>query len=376
MIFSPQPWNHLYISKHHYALELAKSNTVWFICGPKEQMGTGNTVTGVEGSDGLRLVKYKIPLPSVLKFKWPSAYKQVTERKLRSMVKKLIPKIDWCIDFGCYQFFDSLNFVEATRKIYFPVDDFSHLKLTSRGAEKILSVSINIVDKFRKEGLECEFINHGLAEEFERPAKVKMQEKDFSNHNHDRLQFAYSGNLFLRFMDIPVLKDIIATNPSVDFHFFGGGSFDQRNMVHADWNSFLSAASNVKVHGFLPAEKLANAYKEMDGFLLCYKPDYKDYHAENSHKVFEYLSTGKVMVSTYLSIYEGNELINMSPKDLNEELNGVFKETVARIDEYNSASLQCKRVALAIDNTYRRQLERIEQLFEKVKPVERDYADA
>ena len=97
--------------------------------------------------------------------------------------------------------------------------------------------------------------------------------------------------------------------------------------MHAGWNGFLGSAKNVKLHGFVSAEKLAHAYREMDGFLLCYKPDYKDYHAENSHKVFEYLSTGKVMVSTYLSIYEGNELINMSGKDKNEDLVEVFADS-------------------------------------------------
>ena len=344
-------------------MELARHNQVWFFSAPDETMGSGYELFTAEEMGGVKLVRYKIFLPEIFKFKLPALYKRTTEKKLKALVKKLVGKVDWCIDFGCYQFFDNLDFVNADRKIYFPVDDFGNLKLTSRGAEKIFSVSTSIVEKFRCSGLDCAFINHGLANVFAEKARMKLTGKKIKEHANGHLKFGYSGNLFIRFLDIPVLQKIIEGHPGVEFHFFGNTAYDPANPQHLKWFEFLSSTANVQLHGFLKPEKLAQAYEEMDGFLLCYKPDYKDYHAENSHKVFEYLSTGKLIISTHLSLYEGNELINMSPKDANHLLPGIFRQVIGRIHEYNAEEMQQRRLALALENTYQKQVERIVNSF-------------
>ncbi|HEY0678980.1 MAG TPA: hypothetical protein VGD17_11885, partial [Chitinophagaceae bacterium] len=74
------------------------------------------------------------------------------------------------------------------------------------------------------------------------------------------------------------------------------------------------------------------------------------------------LSSGKVLVSTYLSLYEGNTLICMSPKDRNEDLPKLFAKVVEQIEQWNKEEMQMKRIALALDNTYGKQLERIEEI--------------
>lgn len=339
-------------------MELAKNNNVWFISAPYEGIGSGFIMKSVDGHPSLKLVDYKIVLPEIFKFKIPSLYKRVTEKKLSALLKKLTDRVDWVIDFGCYQFFNSLDFADAHTKIYFPVDDFGNLTPMKRGADKIFSVSTNIVDKFNRAGLECFFINHGLSGEFAELAQQRMQSGTL-NESNVPLKFGYSGNLFIRFLDIPVIQQLISENPGIEFHFFGNTKFDTSNEKHVGWWQFLQSASNVKLHGFMSPENLAHACEHLDGFLLCYKPDYKDYHAENSHKVFEYLSTGKVMVSTYLSLYQDSELICMSPKDANGQLPALFKKIISQMQVYNSPELQWKRIAAALDNTYQQQAERI-----------------
>ncbi|HEY0677505.1 MAG TPA: hypothetical protein VGD17_04430, partial [Chitinophagaceae bacterium] len=334
VIFSPQRWSHLYVSKHHYAMELAKNNNVWFISAPDEGIGKGYSVRNFDLVPRLKLVDYRILLPGIFKFKAPRLYKKVTERALGKLISRIAGKVDWCIDFGCYQFFNSLDFIKADTKVYFPVDDFGDLLPMDRGAQKIFSVSTIIVEKFRRAGLDCHFINHGLAQVFADKAEIRLSNENFGNIGRT-LKFGYSGNIFIRFLDIPVLKNIISQHPDIEFHFFGNKNFDPSNDTQKQWSDFLQTASNVKLRGFMPPEDLASASEEMDGFLLCYKPDYKDYHAENSHKVFEYLSSGKVLVSTYLSLYEGNTLICMSPKDRNEDLPKLFAKVVEQIEQWN-----------------------------------------
>lgn len=359
MIFSPQRWNHLYISKQHYALALAKNNHVWFISAPEEKFGVSHAVSTPVPGLNLTLVSYKVILPDICKFKLPSLYKKVASARLRSLTRQLIGKVDVCIDFGCYQFFDNLDFIDAGHKIYFPVDDFENLVPTNRGAAQVFSVSLNIIEKFKKHGIPISFINHGLADEFAKKSRSKLSSGNYQHKAGEKLRFAYSGNLFIRFLDIPVLQELVERHPEIEFHFFGGMGYNVNDQQQVKWNQFLRTASNIRLHGFVTPEALADAYEEMDGFILCYKPDYKDYHAENSHKVFEYLSTGKVFVSTYLSLYDGNELINSSPKDRNNLLINVFEETIENISFFNNPGLQEQRIKLALDNTYEKQVERI-----------------
>jgi len=364
VIFSPQRWSHLYVSKHHYALELAKNNSVWFISAPEKGIGSDHSVEKPVKGLNLSLLKYKLMMPEIVKFKLPALYKKMVMGKLNSLLKNVTGRPDVVIDFGCYQLFDSMDFLEASKKILFLVDDFNHIKPSKRGAEKAFSVSTNIVEKFGRHGIPVTFINHGIAEVFARKASERLQNSNYELSNAEKLKFGYSGNLFIRFMDIPVLQETVQNNPSVEFHFFGSMEFDANNQRHVSWNQFLRSAPNIKLHGHVTPAQLAEMYDDLDGFLLCYKPDYKDYHGENSHKVFEYLSTGKVMVSTYLSLYEGSTLINSSPKDKNEAFTDVFNNTVKSVAQYNSPMLQEQRIKLALDNTYAKQVKRIAAEFE------------
>lgn len=95
---------------------------------------------------------------------------------------------------------------------------------------------------------------------------------------------------------------------------------------------------------------------------MCYKPDFKNYHGENSHKIFEYLSTGRVIVSTHITLYAGNDLLNMTGTGEDERLPGLFAETIRQIGHFNNDDFAKRRMELAIHNTYARQIERIEQI--------------
>jgi len=361
VIFSPQPWNHIYVSKHHYALALAKQNNVWFISAPEKKAGAIKIQT-CEGS--LHIIHYNFWLPERIKFKMPYLYKKVLSQHIAKIIARVAGQVDVCIDFGCYQFFDNLDFIDASHKIFFPVDDRQDMKIIMRGADHLFSVSANVLEKFRSHGVDGTFINHGLSESFAAVAKESLI-RPRNSASSRRLRVAYSGNLFIPFLDIAVLEKIISAHPLVEFHLFGSIEVNKSIDSHVHWWEFLNAASNVRLRGFVNPEQLSNAYDEMDAFLLCYKPDYRNYHAENSHKVLEYMSTGKVLVSTYLSIYWGNELIKMSPKDMNHQLPDIFSEVLMNIEAWNSPELEKKRIEFALQHTYKEQLARITEVITK-----------
>lgn len=358
VIFSPQDWGHIQISKHHYALELAKDNTVLFITAPEKNLGLAYNFINVAGTS-IQLLRYEIPIPYLLKFKWPYLYKQASERRLKNLLSETFQDIELCIDFGCYNFLGNLNFVKAKNKIFFPVDDHQNLKICLRGADKFYTVSTNVFEKFKAKGYSGIFVNHGLGASFAARAIRNLEMANKHTNAQKKIRIAYSGNLFIPFLDIPVISKVIRENPEVEFHFFGSSEYNSANCLHVQWFDFLQNSQNLKLRGFLNNDDLAEELNEMDGCILCYRPDYVNYHGENSHKVLEYLSTGKVLVSTYLSLYAESDLLIMSPKDRNDLFPDLFKTVINNLDRCNSEEMREKRMKFALDNTYKKQIERI-----------------
>ncbi len=354
VILSPQPWNYLFISKHHYALELSRSNKVFFIGPPSHGKNLTFSCIDEINHTQLKVVTYTIPSPDWLRFKLPWLYKKIVRFYLKKVLKTLVGKADVCFDFGCYQQFNSLDFISADFKIFFPVDDFGSLQAVDRGSDLILTVSKNVQAKYPVG--KCHFINHGLSEEFSN--RVSMQPWN----SGDKIRVGCSGNLFIRFLDVETLKALIMQNPSIEFHFFGSHDADLSVEWQLQWNEFLHETPNVKLRGQLSVKELARAYDDIDIFLLCYRPDNKNYHGENSHKVLEYLSTGKTIVSSHLSIYNDSHLIQMSLPDRNDLLLTIFLDVVENLDEYNSIERREIRIKQALENTYEIQLQRISKL--------------
>jgi hypothetical protein len=99
----------------------------------------------------------------------------------------------------------------------------------------------------------------------------------------------------------------------------------------------------------------------MDAFLFLYSPAKDLNGASNSHKLLEYLSTGKPVISTYVSNYEGTGLLEMGRREDEPLLNALFDEVTHNLALYNSPERQQQRIQFALDNTYRRQVVRIRE---------------
>lgn len=359
LILSPQPWNHIYISKHHYAIEFARNNNVWFISAPEKSLPAREHIESVENT-AVTLIRYNFRLNDFFKFHIPGLYRRLLRKRLYGLIQKEIGPVDICIDFGCYQLFDKLDFVEAGAKIFFPVDDHEYMEISKRGCDKVYSVSKNVLQKLAAGNIEGEFINHGIAAEFSKYGTEKLKNNQTDKPViGNKVRIGYAGNLFIPFLDINVFQKLISANGQVEFVFFGAAKCDNSIAEHAAWFKFLKESENVIMKGVVSPAELVAEYDKLDGFILCYKPDYKNYHAENSHKVLEYMSTGKVIISTYLSLYENSELLNMAAKNDNVALLDVFRKTIAEIDYYNSIDLQTKRIEFALNNSYARHIEKI-----------------
>jgi len=356
-IFSPQPWNYLQISKHHYARALAAHNRVYFIAPPVSSKSFSFSLD--KKDEGLYLLNYTLAAPVFLRFKLPALYKLLLRTYLSRLLRIKLPAADVAFDFGCYQEFNSLDFTDAKNKIYFPVDDSDYFVPLTRGADLVLTVSKSIQAKF-PEG-KCHFINHGLSEAFSRVTLL-----DLANNKGwkpgPRISVGYAGNLFIRYIDRVTIEILIETYPFVDFHFFGLCSPSKLDDQEVSWYEYLNKKSHVFLHGVLTTEALAEKYRDIDVFLLCYKPVEGFNRADNSHKIIEYLSSGKVIISSYISLYSGTDLFFMMPDFSNDSFRSTFDSTINNLNDFNTIEFMNYRRLFSLGHTYDKNIELISSL--------------
>jgi len=107
--------------------------------------------------------------------------------------------------------------------------------------------------------------------------------------------------------------------------------------------------------------ELIREYSRVDIFLICYDIQKDQSRGTNYHKVMEFLSTGRVIVSNNITTYRQSNLLRMcNSRTSNEEFAKLLGDTIAHCEEYNSADMQRMRKDFAVSNTYRRHIQEIE----------------
>jgi hypothetical protein len=101
---------------------------------------------------------------------------------------------------------------------------------------------------------------------------------------------------------------------------------------------------------------------EADVFWLCLKLDLTEVcDGSNSHKIMEYLSTGKPVITQPVSSYRDTDLLYMMP-DARDDFAAFFQSVIDRLGTGEDPSLVRKRMEYALENAYEAQLVRIEEM--------------
>lgn len=365
LVLSPQAWGKMHVSKHHYSLALAENgNTVYFL-NPPDQNNTlplGRIEVKRGEREGLFLIYHRLFYPYVLKFKWRKAFHFLMRFHLRRVVRKIGKHIDVIWSFDLEHLYPMDFFSKQPVRIFHPVDEplTPHAIAAAKGADIIFSVTKEILEKYRHLQIPGIFVNHGIAREFcESRESVPL----------DGRNAGFAGNLLRKDIDRETLLQIIEENPDITFHFWGsyvssdtniGGNND---VATRDFIRKLQLHAHVKLHGVIAPGILAEKIHVMDAFLICYDIQKDQSKGTNYHKVMEFLSTGKVIISNNITTYAAYPgLLAMSAsRDNNRELPALFREVMANLDVYNSHEQQVQRRSFALENTYQHQLGKIEQ---------------
>ncbi len=373
LILSPQAWGKMFLSKHHYAIELAKlGNVVYFLNPPAQTPANLKKSIEIKYSHvhpNLFLIDHRLYFPYWLKFKFFFAFHWLMKFQVKRILKKIERPIDiiWSYDIGNFYPFGFFN--RDALRIFHPVDEPLNLPAieAAEGAEIIFSVTEEILSKYSKYDVPKHLIRHGLAGDFvDLPLNATVNKP---------LHIGYSGNLSRNDIDRETLVKIIEENRNCIFEFWGSFTADQSNIGGAldseteDFIARLRSNSNVVLHGVVPTAELAIAINRMQAFLICYDVQRDQSKGTNSHKVMEYLSTGKVIISSNLTSYEKHpELVQMVPdRNHNHSLPLLFKQIINQLDEYNSIPQQEQRKEYARENSYANQVFRIEKILIEMK---------
>jgi len=378
LILSPQNWGRMFVSKHHYAIELARLGNKVFFLDPPEQgasdLGSSIEIKPLPDVENLFLIRHKLWFPYVLKFHAMPVFHLGMGWHLKKLLRAIGEPIDiiWSFDLG--NLYPFKFFGDVGCRVFHPVDEplIPQAIESARGADVIFSVTTEILEKYKKFGIPSHFINHGVSENF-------LVQAPSDGAGGDGVRIGFSGNLLRSDLDRDTFLQIVRENPAIRFECWGsykeghsniGGSADSETQKFME---NLLAFHNVTLHGPVPSEKLALEIRRMDGFLICYDIQKDQSKGTNYHKVMEYISTGKVIISNNVTTYRQQpDLVQMvESREDNHQLPALFRKVTGDLAYHNSPDLQARRIAFARDNSYGRQLERIEAILGKINSNKR-----
>lgn len=341
LLISPEPWGKCMVSKHHYAQHLAAMGNRVFFLAPA-------STEEVEIPYGVKILDPP-KVPKGMRY-FPAFWRLIQHRKIGKQLQEQAGAafdIVWTFDTSVC--FDLKEIAPKAVRILHVVDlsmEFEW-KLAALSADICLGSSQRIKERLVKVNPNAHFIHHGYTKY---PIVGNLLESD-------RPKIVYAGNLTIAYLDQSRLLSLVRNNSEYDFHFIGDRGNSNLSMGRtSEFLSELESLDNVILHDAVNPELLASYYASADALLICYNPIYRE-QISNPHKAMEYLGSGKPILSTWLEEYaEHQDLIFMT-----DDLTG-YTEGLKQLLKEDDLDKQEKRKAFARNNTYLKQIEKIENL--------------
>ena len=347
LLISPQAWDHLYVSKHHYAIHLAARNNKVFFLNPP----AGHDAVEGTAYKGLWSVKYH-GFPKGLR-RYPPVLQRYFFRKNFKKLEKLCGvtfDLIWSFDNSVFYDFQALP--KRLYKICHTVDfnqNFQTKKAT-KTADICFCTSEAIKQRMIAFNLKTFKINHGFS-----PVKNYGRATIPGNN---AIKCFYAGNLDIPYLDWHLIETLVSRYPHADFIFAGNWEEKSNRMTS------LMAKDNFFYLGTIEASNLVAYYLSSHILLVCYLHEQYLDQLSNPHKMMEYLASGKIIIATWTEEYRAhNERLLLMSKTT-DEFCANFEKVLYNLEYWNSENLARDRKSYALENTYQKQVERIEGLIE------------
>ena len=355
LLISPHSWGKMFISKHHYAVELARlGNKVYFLNPPNRKLYANISINRSEEYEGLHIIDHKLWFPYRMRYHAKGLFHFLMQWHIKKILANLDHTADIIWSFDLNNLYPFRLFPASACKIFHPVDEplTQSAIEAAQGAGIIISVTQEILQKYAGYPVPKYLINHGISEDF-------LVHSSHVN-NTGVIKVGFSGNLMRHDIDRGTLLTIIAGNPFVIFECWGsykkkdgniGGDADEPTKTFVEK---LQSFPNVILHGVVTPAKLASELHRMEAFIICYDIEKDQSRGTNYHKIMEYLSTGKVIVSNNVTAYAGQPGLIVMPEERmhNKKLPGLFTDVIRDLSFYNSKEKQEIRKQFAYQNKY------------------------
>jgi hypothetical protein len=341
LLISPEPWDHIFVSKHHYAIHLAETtNNVFFLNPPSHKNGIEETPF-----ERLFVLSYK-GFWRGLRF-MPRFLRGVNQRRVFHLLEDLAQchfDIIWSFDNSVFYDFDLLP--KDIFKISHIVDQNQNFQFerASSTADICFGVIEKIVSRQATYNSNSHLVGHGV--------NIRSPSRKIILPGNNELKALYFGNLGMRFLDWDLMRNAGNGNNHIDFILIGS------NHDKAPKNLPDNVISLPQVN----SESLVDHMFAADVLFIFYQGSYNETYA-SPHKMLEYFSSGKPIVSTYLSDYDLlQDLIFMT--DNKEKWVLHFDRVIKILDNENERINSEKRIEWAKEHTYKKRLEKIELLIQ------------
>lgn len=358
LLISPEPWSHIFVSKHHYAIELAKrGNKVFFLNPPDANIETPIQFSTSEAGPDITIVDYRGQLKGLRFF--PAFIRVLMNKRFLSQLeRKAGCRMDVIWNFENSRFYD-LQFAGERLKIYHQVDlnqDF-HVMQAVSSADICFCTTDFILKKLQDFNKRVFKIHHGVSDD----ALQYTSNITASKLHNSRATATIIGNLDGAYLDLDLLQKVVKANDDVSFVMVG--NFDYNKATFKGLHKF----PNVQFTGQVASNTIGEYLAKSDCLLVCYKADEFKEQLASPHKIMEYLASGKVSIATYTDEYKDKSCLLEMSKD-NCEYVDLFSKVVKNLAYYNSPTKRNIRVKFAADHSYFRQLDRIFKLIEENVP--------
>lgn len=350
LIISPESWSAHSVSKHHYARLLANLGHQVFFLGKPDSFFSPIKLESVKEVPGLTVVRSSVIFPGLrflprfvrlfLESRWLKKLESISHQKIN---------VIWLFENS--RFYD-LCFAGSRLKIYHQVDLNQNFNpsIAALTADICFCTTRHIKILLDSYNSRCYMLRHGVSISTKLLQLSTYQDSLFDD---DVIHAMYVGNLDMTYLDQDLIFNVISRQPDICFHLVGGyqvtGSLYRR----------LKQFKNVIWWGQVSSDLIPSLLQKADILMVAYQAEF---HVEqaNPHKMMEYLSSGKIIVSTYTEEFvEQAHLIAMSSAGTNSAYPQLFATVASDLRFFNSPKMQVARKDFASQNTYFKQLERI-----------------
>jgi glycosyltransferase involved in cell wall biosynthesis len=355
LIISPEQWHGNFVSKHHYATEVARLGHDVLFYGPPTKSGKILIENVQNNGTNLRVI-HAPRVAYALRYMPERVRRFLEEMWLRQIEVMTGGIIDVVWLFENSRFFD-MRFAGERLKIYHQVDIIQAFNpgLAAKTSDVTIALNNSICQMLKTftPDKSIHIVSHGLS-----LPQTKTNSIDTEIFTKGIIHAAYIGNLGMKYIDVDAFTETVSRHKDdVRFHLFG--KYDESMSLRKE----LKDKINVVWWGWQQPEMIQEYLKYVDINMLVYKSKENVKQLANSHKILEYLYSGKVTVSSYVDDYKDiHGLLEMI--NLYDSYAERFDNVVAKLNYYNSEKMMARRKEYALRHTYKKKLEMIISIIE------------